>query len=89
MPFVRSTFWTYFLGCPADASYRGGGQAHLRVIGPQILVIADLDIHATKARLIKGAPEILSGHSGASGRAPPSTSSWTKIPETDWDLSAA
>ena len=84
-PFVKSTAWTYFNACPADAVFMGEERAYAGIISAQIFVIAGgLDEHAKK-RLIKGATEILGRHSGASGRAPVYIV-LCEVPEINWGI---
>lgn len=84
-PFVRSTVWTYFNACPADAVFMGAELAYARIISAQMFVIAGgLDDEAKK-RLIQGATQVLGRHSGASGRAPVYIV-LHEIPEIDWGI---
>ncbi len=84
-PFVKSTVWTYFNTCPADAVFMGEKPAYARIISAQVFVIAGgLDDEAKK-RLIKGATEILGRHSGASGQLPVYIV-LHEIPEINWGI---
>lgn len=58
-PMVRSTVWTYFANCPADAVFMGDEPARLPVATLQIYaLLGGLDSMA-KRKLIEGATAIL------------------------------
>lgn len=58
-PMVRSTVWTYFADCAADAVFMGDEPARLPVVTLQIYVLAGGLDGAGKRRLIAGATAIL------------------------------
>lgn len=84
-PFVRSTVWTYFNTCPADAVFMGAERAYAKIISSQLFVIAGGVDDEAKKRLIQGATEILGRHSGASGRVPVYIV-LHEIPEINWGI---
>ena len=84
-PFVKSTVWTYFNACPADAVFMGAELAYARIISAQMFVIAGGLDEVAKKRLIHGATEILGRHSGASNRVP-AYIVLHEVPEINWGI---
>lgn len=84
-PFMKSTVWTYFNACEADAVFMGGERAYAKIISAQFFVIAGGLDEAAKKRLIAGATDILGRHSGASGRMPVYIV-LHEVPEINWGI---